>query len=245
MKNRIGEKHITNEGYTIEIIGCFSAINITIQFNNGVIFNNNTYQNIKNGEIKNPYHKSVFGVGYFGVGKYNQKTHRKVYQTWQNMMQRCYDDKYQERQPTYKGCSVIEEWCNFQVFAKWHEENYDYEIMQGWNLDKDILIKGNKIYSSDTCCFVPQEINTLFTRREAGRGKYPIGVNRVGNKFKATININSKATHLGIFITPKEAFQKYKTAKEKYLKEMAEKWKDQITKPTYRALINYKIEITD
>lgn len=75
------------------------------------------------------------------------------------MLRRCYDKQFQERQPTYKGCIVCEEWYNFQNFAKWFDENY-YEIEgEKIALDKDLLKLNNKIYSPSTCCFLPQRIN--------------------------------------------------------------------------------------
>lgn len=241
MKNRTGEKHITNEGYGVEIIEYFGALNCTIQFEDGNIIINREYSSIVRGTIKNPYHKSVHGVGYFGNGRYSSKTHFKIYYTWNGMLERCYSEKLQKKRPTYIDCTVDTGWCNFQNFAKWFEENYK----ENQHLDKDILIKGNKIYSPDTCAFVPQQINYLFVKCNSKRGKYPIGVFKRGNRFKVQMNINSIQVHLGLFNTPEEAFQTYKTAKEKYIKEVANKYKDQITEQTYQALINYQVEITD
>ena len=136
--------------------------------------------------------------------------------------------------------SVVE-WHNFQVFAKWFDENYK----EGFVLDKDILLKGNKIYSPDTCVFVPREINGIFTLRQNKRGDYPIGVLKNGNKFQANIVRYNKREYLGTFNTPEEAFQVYKVAKEDYIRHVANKWKNQITEECYQALLNYKIEITD
>jgi hypothetical protein len=178
--NRVGEKHITNEGYTIEIIEYFNRANCTIKFEDNNIVKNRKYPLITKGIIKNPLHKSVYDIGFRGVGKYTRTTHPKIYQTWNSMLERGYDNDYQKRHPTYKNITVYEEWHNFQNFAKWWEENYNSETMQGWNLDKDILVKDNKIYSPETCCFVPQEINLLLTKNNINRGKYPIGVHKVG-----------------------------------------------------------------
>ena len=196
-------------------------------------------------KVSNPYHKSVFGVGYFGIGKYNSKIHLKIYKTWASMLQRCYDLKYQEKYLTYIGCSVDEKWHNFQNFAEWIEENYETNLIKSWCLDKDILVKGNKIYSPKTCCFVPNEVNVLFCKANIIRGKYPIGVTKVGNKYRTIVHINGKQVHLGYFDTPEEAFLTYKIAKERQIKEVAEKYKEQITEPTYQVLINYQVEITD
>lgn len=167
-KDRTGEKHITNQGYEVEIIEYFNSLNCTILFSNGLICKNIIYRHIKNGYIKNPLHKTVYNIGYMGVGDYvtviNKKKTR-VYLSWYSMMKRSYSEKYHKIYPTYKDVKVCEEWQNFQTFAKWFYENYNPEIMQGWHLDKDILIKDNRIYSPDTCIFVPNEINCVFTSR--------------------------------------------------------------------------------
>ena len=112
-------------------------------------------------------------------------------------------------------------------------------------LDKDILLKGNKIYSPETCCFVPQEINNLFIKRLRGRGKYPIGVSLNKGKYFSEISCGNTRISLGYFDTPQEAFQAYKTAKEAYIKEVADKWRGQITEQVYEAMYNYKVEIDD
>jgi hypothetical protein len=107
------------------------------------------------------------------------------------------------------------------------------------------LVKGNKVYSPKNCCFVPAEINMLFVKCGNKRGLYPIGVSKVGNKFKAKLKINHNSFNLGHFNTPHEAFQAYKIAKENHIKVVAEKYKEYITEPTYQALINYQVEIND
>ena len=244
--NRVGEKHITNEGYEIEIIECISSRICTVKFKNGVIIRNRQYAEIKDGRVKNPYHKSKFGIGYIGEGKYKpwntvkQENHR-YYTTWNGMLERCYSKRSLVKHPTYKDVTVCEEWHNFQVFAEWYENSH----INSWQLDKDILVKGNKIYSPETCCFVPHEINTLFIKQNNNRGKYPIGVHKANTKFKATMNVNGKVVRLGTFNTPEEAFQAYKIAKEQYIKEIADKWRGQIPKRIYEAMYNHTIKITD
>lgn len=161
-------------------------------------------------------------------------------------MRRCYDDKYHKKQWFYKGCKVCDEWLNFQNFAKWYEENY-YEVEeQRMHLDKDILYKGNKLYSPDTCVFVPQEINEIFTTRKNDRGNYYIGVRISENgRFQARCNMYGQSIHLGIYDSEVEAFNVYKNAKEKYIKEVANHYKLQIPKKLYDAMYKYKVEITD
>lgn len=242
-KNKIGEKYTTNEGYSVEIIAYRGYKDCDIQFEDGFIVTT-TYQNIKKGQIKNPYHPSVFGVGYLGIGVHKTKIDgkdTKLYRVWVSMLQRSYYHKWLNRHTTYIGCSVDKDWHNFQTFGEWFKQNYK----EGQELDKDILVKGNKIYSPETCCFVPKEINLLIIKNNIRRGEYPIGVNKWKNKFKATLHKKRVYFHLGLFDTPKEAFQAYKTSKEVYIKEVVEKYKHQITEACYQALINYKIEIND
>lgn len=239
--SRAGEKFITNEGYKIKIIEYFGWDNCTIQFEDGTVVKNRTYRNTVKGEISNPYHKSVWGVGYFGVGKYNSRDNYKAYKTWNSMLKRCYNKKEQEKCPTYIDCFVDETWHNFQNFAKWFEQNYK----SNFELDKDILLKKNKIYSPAMCCFIPHEINSLFIKSNSIRGKYAIGVHKIKSTFRAQINIKGKRTHLGCFATPEEAFQAYKIAKEHYIKEVADKWRGQITEECYKAMYNYQVGITD
>ena len=192
--------------------------------------------------MKNKYKKTVYNVGFIGEGNYkitknNQRT--KASSVWKGMLQRCY--KRMDKWESYEHVTVCEEWYNFQNFAEWFENNY----VEGWHLDKDILVKGNKVYSPDTCCFVPGEINYLFIKCDKKRGKCPIGVSFVHNKFQVTLRKYGKTYNLGRYNTSEEAFEIYKEAKEKYIKDIANEWKDLISDKVYEAMYNYKVEITD
>ena len=243
-KKRIGETYTSYQGYIYEIIEYFSSKNCTVILDNKIVVENLTYQEILDGKVTNPYHKSVYGVGYVGKGRfkpYKNGRDTPEYMRWHSMINRCYDQKYQEKQPTYKGCIVDERWHNFQVFAEWFENNH----VEDWHLDKDILVKGNKIYSPETCCFVPREINNLFFKSNTRKGNLPIRVKKKSNRFEVQISKDCNRIYIGIFNTPEEAFQAYKTAKEKHIKEVADKWKRQISDKVYQAMYNYQVEITD
>lgn len=247
--NRVGEKYTMNKGWTVVIVEYINWDNITVKFEeDGYISNNITFNNIKAGMIKNPYQPIIYGVGYIGEGDYPTsifRKNKKEYLVWNGVLKRCYDERKRLNYPTYKDVTVCDEWHNFQNFAKWFEQNYNPETMQGWDLDKDILIKGNKSYSPETCCFVPKEINKLFTNRRNKRGEFPIGVQPSGVRFTSSISINGIVIHIGTFDTPEEAFQAYKIAKEDYIKEVADIWKPLIKPNVYQAMYNYKVEITD
>jgi hypothetical protein len=116
---------------------------------------------IRNGVFKDKVHPSLYGVGFIGDGKYKSKEngkHTKTYEAWKSMLTRCYSPHYQSRHQTYKGCSVAKEWHNYQCFAEWYENNYPKDG-KDYHLDKDHLVKGNKIYSPNTCCFLTPQQN--------------------------------------------------------------------------------------
>lgn len=166
------------------------------------------------------------------------------YKYWSRMIKRCYYQDVKRGINTYDDCSVCDEWHDLSTFAKWFDEHY----VHGWALDKDILVKGNRVYSPSTCCFVPQEINNLFTKRSALRGELPIGVasnNGIANPFRAYMAYDGRQKRLGVFDTKEKAFLAYKDAKQIRIKELAEKYKDKLEHCVYQALCNYKVEITD
>lgn len=253
--DRTGETGINTFGSEMIIAKYRGALDIDVYFPQyNWIAKGVRYQNFKNGKIKCPYERSVFGVGYIGEGKYKVSENckaTKIYQTWNNMLRRCYDNKCQEKQLTYKDCTVCNEWLNFQNFAKWYDNNY-YEIEgERMELDKDILCKGNKIYSPETCIYVPQTINKLFTKRQNNRGEAVIGTSPFKGKYVANCSLinpktgKSKGEYLGYYDTQKKAFEVYKYYKERNIKEVADYYKKQIPKILYNALYNYKVEIND
>ena len=204
---------------------------------------------IKIGNVKDPYAPSVHGVGVTGT-KYQitvDDVITKEYVLWAGMLQRCYNDSFKKKNLTYEGCEASENFKYYECFYEWCNKQIGFDN-QGWQLDKDLLVKGNKVYSEDSCVFLPQEINSLLVKSNTSRGEYLIGVcwDKAKNAFKAQVRKNKgKSEHLGLFNTEIEAFNAYKKAKESFIKEQANKWKDNIDPRAYDALMNYKVEITD
>ena len=217
-------------------------------------FKHARYSNFKKGEIKCPYEPRYFGKGYLGEGKYKVSENRKLkkeYKIWHSMLTRCYDPKLHEKRSTYKDCKVEDYLLDFQHMATWIDDNY-YEIPgEKMCLDKDILCKGNKVYSRDTCIFVPERINTLFTKRDNSRGNDPIGVSDLpSGTYRVFCNNGyGKSVYLGVYLTKEEAFQVYKQYKEKVIKEVIDSYEGIIPEPYYTrlktAMYNYKVEIDD
>ena len=196
--------------------------------------------------MKDVMKPSMYGVGVLGGVVSNEERSSKVYTSWSNMLKRCYSVKESAQRSSYEGCCVSNNFSNYQYFKNWYNNQIGRDH-DGWNLDKDLLVKGNKVYSEDFCVLLPKEINNALTQRKAYRGEYPVGVGYkpLRKQYRARCNKFGKNVHLGWFSTAEDAFYAYKKAKELYLKELANKWRDQIDPRVYEALMKYEVEITD
>lgn len=250
--DRTGETNTNNYGTLMMIIEYNSARDIIVEFQDKYKYRVHTeYRNFKEGCVRNVYDRTVYDVGMFGEGKYNRIDHLKLYNSWQHMLRRCYDPYTLNKDMSYIDCFVDEYFHNLQNFGGWYEENY-YEVKgELMCLDKDILCKNNKIYSPDTCVFVPERINKLFIRNISQRTDLPIGVQyrKDRNKYIARCNITEngreKRIQLGQYKTAKEAFIIYKKFKEGYIKIVADQYRNKIPKKVYEAMYDYTVEWND
>jgi hypothetical protein len=169
------------------------------------------------------------------------------YRKWCGMLERCYSDKWHIKKPTYKHCQVSADWKYYSNFKRWFNINY----INGYVLDKDLLLKGNKVYSKDTCLLMPERLNGLLINRTHDRGNYPVGVTlrkeRKSNVFEAAMMLNGKRKHLGFFDTPVDAFIAYKKGKEAYIQTVAKEYLDKalISMQIYNALMAYEVSESD
>ncbi len=183
------------------------------------------------------------GIGYRGSENVDCKS--ESYLKWHDMIHRCYNAKFLKRQPQYRGCTVCEEWLNYSNFKVWYDKNKI--VGMDLDLDKDILFKGNKAYSPETCCFVSHVINTLFLSKKADRGDYPIGVSydKCKKKYRAEMSFMGKQIKLGWFGTAESAFARYKEYKEDFIRDMAVQYRDEMPDKVYEAMMNWEIGIND
>lgn len=181
--------------------------------------------------------KLVYGVGindadhvvqrFETIGYVNGKQKNKLiwvcpyYKAWKGMLKRCYSAKYQEQQPTYKGCSVSEDWLTFSNFRSWMEK----QEWEGMQLDKDLLVEGNKIYSAEACVFVTQMVNSFTNDCGASRGEWLIGVywHKRDKKFQSSCSnpFTQKIEYLGLFETEQEAHAAWAKRKLELAHELA------------------------
>lgn len=171
--------------------------------------------------------KSVYGVGICEKGKHQARKSgkdSKSYKTWHGMLERCYSNACQEKHPTYIGCSVCDEWLEFQVFADWYEENYPKDGAR-YFIDKDLKVLGNKIYSPELCLMVSSVVNNFTIDSGAARGAYMIGVcfcKSRGNFLSQCRNpLTGKGQNLGYFKDELSAHLAWRKRKSELAYELA------------------------
>ena len=254
-QERLGQERRNNQGCLMKIIKYDDAHNVVIEFQDKYKANVHTeYKHFLSGNVKNPYHPSVFNVGMIG-NKYPAFTNGKAtkeHLIWRHMLERCFDDKFKNKHLAYQNVSCCNEWLIFENFYEWlhSQENFEKWLNNDkWAIDKDILVKGNKIYSPETCCLVPQNVNKLFTKRDALRNDLSIGVRKNGNGFLAQWcnPFTNKKEYSKTYSTIDEAFEQYKCSKESLIKQVAqdELSKGNITLQCHNSMMNYVVEITD
>ena len=246
-KIQIGDIFDTNNYGKLVVLEYENTSNLKVKFIDTAYETTTRANQLRKGEVRDRSLPSVYGVGIIGNGITRVcGVETRDHKLWNSMLCRCYDEKLHAYRPTYEKCSVSDNFKYLPYFEEWCHQQIGFDQV-GWQLDKDILVKGNKVYSEETCCFVPAEINSLFIKCDRSRGEHPLGVSyhkRI-NKYSSTIGIGGGTRHLGYFSTTLEAFQVYKEAKEAQIKVVANRWKDQIDPRVYDALMNWEVDITD
>ena len=189
------------------------------------------------------HRKLIYGIGindadYVVQPILSGKRHRcPYYIAWSNMISRSYSERTQAMHPTYIGCSVTKEWLTFSVFKEWMKT----QDWKGKELDKDLLMPGNKIYEPSACMFVSSQINSLLTDSAASRGGHPQGVcfNKEKGKCQSYCRANGKANHLGYFNTALEAEYTYLVFKSDLINRTASDGEAENNPKLKSALINH------
>lgn len=182
-----------------------------------------TIKHIRDREVKDRLFVNKYGLIYGG-----RQSNPVAYKCWYNMIMRC-----SSRDKSYLNCEVCEEWLNFSKFNKWFQSQYRQD---GWHLDKDIRMRGNKIYSPDTCCFIPSELNTFFEKHIKAKG---YGMNRNKSKFVAYIRNQGAKIHIGTFNTEMEARMAYLSGKKNLLMLLIDKYSNCLEGEIKTKMIEY------
>ena len=249
----VGMEKINNQGYKMVVEDYYDYDHIIVRFAEPYPCKvQSKICHFIRGNIKNHYAPTVCGVGITGQKyktTYENGQHTREYTTWMNMLKRCYDEKHRYKNPTYFDVKCDPEWLYYENFYEWFVSQDNYEILKDANycLDKDILIKGNRMYAPDKCTLVPNKVNNLLLKSNAIRGDCPVGTHKYHKRFVASCGGKENHVYIGIYPTVEEAFAAYKNYKENEIKKVAQEEFDKgtITKKCYDALMNYQIEITD
>lgn len=251
----LGKTNYNSQGYLMTLTEYNGYNDIVVEFAEPYYYKvRSRTDRFLSGHILNPYGPNVCGIGITGT-KYPTtigKDHTREYQIWSNMIKRCYDEKNRNKNPTYKDVECDPRWFYYETFYEWIHSQSNYEVIKNdptFAIDKDILEKGNKLYTPEKCCLVPQRVNNLLIKSDVIRGKCPIGVfySKQNGTYIAQCGGKGNSRYLGSYLTPEEAFNAYKKDKEREIREVAVKEfkKGTITKECYEALMNYEVEITD
>ena len=227
--NRVGEVRTNTKGKKMWIVVYENWPNIWVQFEGGDILHHTNYGAFCDGHVSSRKKPS------------NPKD-RSSYNTWRCMIRRC-GETWQQDNPAYRGCECVEEWLDFENFESWYNENY-YDIGERLDLDKDILVPGNKVYGPETCVFVPRVINIIFTR-DGKRSIYPVGVrfNKKTGKYQAVCTVGSRVKTIGLYSTPAEASIAYKLFKAEAIRNIAESYKPRIPGKVYESIMKFSLDI--
>lgn len=193
---------------------------------------------------------SIRGTGLFDVGfaPYCNEKPLWQYRVWKNMLERCFSCQFKQDNPTYNGVGVCNEWLSFGNFLEWVNNEVGYGGKpSGFELDKDLIVRGNKTYKPDACSFVPSAVNLLLGDNRASRGEWPIGVSihAKSGKFRARIRHDGVEKHLGLFDNPKDTFAAYKIAKEAQIKLVAMQYKEVLKPAVFKSLMNWEVMYDD
>lgn len=178
-----GCRHKSRNFGWVEVVKYHNAFNVEVVFLNTMQLYTFEAGNIRKGNIKDLMQPTVCDVGFIGKGPHKVRVDNKLtkaYQTWSDMMKRCYSPKRQEKQPTYTGCLVCDDWHNYQNFAEWYCENLPDDSLR-YEVDKDIKKPGNKVYSPEFCTIVSARENRQESNARNATREYKI-INPDGNE---------------------------------------------------------------
>ncbi|AUR87344.1 hypothetical protein NVP1100O_03 [Vibrio phage 1.100.O._10N.261.45.C3] len=173
-----GHIHATENSGDLKIINHTNSKNVLIEFINTGKQRITNSSSIRGGMVKDFYAPLVYGVGFMAEGDFTSRLNGKVspaYKAWTHMLERCYDHKLHIKHPTYKDCTVDPTWHNFQNFAKWYFDNYPTDG-EKYELDKDILVDGNKTYGPDFCIFASRKSNVTKAHAKSYSFTNPLGI---------------------------------------------------------------------
>lgn len=237
-KIKLYEKFNTRNHGIVTVLDYLDCKNVLIKFENSGATKLVRADHLRDGNIKDQTQPTVYGVGVVGKNFDKGESHTLTYNTWNGMLQRCYDLKVKQIRKTYEGCYVDVAFLDYEYFKKWCHNQTGFGN-KGWVLDKDILSNNIKVYSPETCCFIPSEINSMIAGFSSERKKH-VGVfeNSAGN-FYVRSTIDGVKKSLGTFPTQEEAEEVYKVEKTRKILMALDAWKDELDVRVVERLLSF------
>lgn len=239
--DRTGEVHYTTEGDKFTIIKYVNNRDSTIQFEDGVIQYNRDYKSIRLGVIKHLNNRNIYSIGYIGYGEYTYTNSPKAYKTWHSMLQRCYETNTINNLSYKNRIKVCEEWECFQNFVPWFNKNYNFETMNKWELDKDILCPKCNLYSPETCLFLPREINSRMCKTIQKIGQL-VGTRETKYFRFQSVALFGDSIRRKNYASAEDAHNSWLEVRKYTFTKLAEKYKDSLDYRGYQALMNITVD---
>ncbi len=219
----VGDRYMSKSFGEMEVISNGGSRNVGVRFlDTGNEVFNLQRGNVIRGSVKDVMIPTVEGVGYLGTNKHVTK--HPSYHCWKHMIVRCYSENYHSNRESYKDCSVVPEWHNYCNFVKWFDSNY----REGYHLDKDLLVQGNRVYSPENCCFIPPEINTIIVEKNQVIDGCEGGVSKRRKKgsqeYNGRYNVQYAGSYLARTSCLDTANNLYKEFKKLHFEELADKY---------------------
>lgn len=241
----VGTRFETNFNGECEVIAVRGTNDIDVRFDDGTVVKTRS-GSLKRGEVKNPNTPKIFGVA---TNDLENMTHTKVYTKWHSMIRRCYSSTFHKTNPAYIGVTVQPSWLIFSNLKRDVENLPFFSCCEtdNYELDKDILADGSRMYKLETISFVPKEINTTLVK-DIRSGKYKgYAVNQHGNYSVSTHGeLDAIRKELGLKYSHRnkeDATSVYKQSKAERMRRLAEKYKGMVDDRVYEKLQNYDFEL--
>ena len=210
-KCKVGTIHLSSDGDKYEVIEKIDNNKRLIRFEGYTQTKEVFTSAILSNSVKNNFKPILYGVAYKGEGT-APRSNALQYTTWRNMITRCFSEEYKLKNPTYKNVTVCEDWLDFGKFQIWHNETF---LGEGFEIDKDLLQQDveNKIYSPETCIWLPKKVNSFLTNMQRSNTSGYVGVRKHYRKWTSSISIDGVRHHLGYYDTLEEASKSYQEAR--------------------------------
>ncbi|AUR94350.1 hypothetical protein NVP1193O_219 [Vibrio phage 1.193.O._10N.286.52.C6] len=237
-----GYRQVNSTGKYYEVLEYINAKQVLVRFDNTGTEKWCAAKEVRNGSIKDPHSPTVCGVGVVGLG-YSVVTSPKAYECWRGMLRRCYVEKNNKDWERYggKGCTVCRDWHNFQVFHEWYTAN----AKDGYDIDKDIIVQGNLVYSPEFCNMIPSDLNKMLTFTDKLRkGKLGVHYNKEKGKYMALVQTHLSGIKRKYFNSEQLAYEFYCKVRTSSIKAAADYYhnKGEISSTVREGL--YKFDVT-